>query len=132
MSQYRYTLHDGALVRQKRALLRFWAWMFNRSEDDDVNRLKNELVLSRSRVKNLARLIPKKQAMLDQRKKELRQLMDATGKHHSPSWRDKYSQRREPVKLIEELKMAKKKDPSSASKPEPVVLAQLTTPQRRR
>jgi hypothetical protein len=135
MSLYRYTIQNGAMIRQKRGFLRWWIWIFNRSEEDEVNRLKNELVLARSKVKNLARLIPKKHAMLEARKKELRAFMDSSGKHYGPSWRDKFSPRREAVRLIEEVKVAKKKEPNQHGppKPAPVVLAQLTTapPQRR-
>ena len=133
MSLYRYTIQNGAMIRQKRGFMRFWIWIFNRSEEDELNRLKNEMVLARSKVKNLARLIPKKAAMLEARKKELRTFMDSSGKHYGPSWRDKYSPRREPIRLIEEVKVAKKKEPNAAaSKPAPVVLAQLTTAPPRR
>jgi len=125
--KYRYALMEGVLVRQRRSFLFWWRWVFNQSEEDEINRLKNELVIARNKVKQLARLLPKKQAKLDERKKALRQYMEASGKQAGPVWVDKLSFRREPVRLIEDVKLAKKKEDRKESKPEPVVLAQLTT-----
>jgi hypothetical protein len=112
MSLYRYAVENGVLVRQKRKLLRWWMWAFNRSEEDRLTMMRNELVMAREKAKLLARRIPDLEKQLDDRK---RQLMDQGGTGRP--FRDSYQGRKEPVVLQERVNLARKK---RERKPKPV------------
>lgn len=105
MSQYRLAVQNGMLVRQKRKLLRFWLWCFNRSEEDHLIKMKNELMMAREKVKILSRRIPKE----EERLKKIRDTMVASGEANGRSYRDAWTARKEPVRLLEPVNLARKK-----------------------
>lgn len=104
MSQYRKAVQDGVLVRQKRGLLRFWMWFYNRCEEDHLTKLKNRLVLVKDEMRRLQRAIPKVQAEVDAEKKRL---LDMGGHNHP--YRDSWAPRRERVRLLEPGELKKRK-----------------------
>lgn len=121
MSQYRKAVQGGVLVRQKRAFLRWWYWSFNRSEEDNLNRMKNELIRHREMAKLLARRIPQEEARLNKEKDSLK---ENEGSHGMP-YRDSWTRRKEPVRLLEDVKTARKKG-KREPKPQPAPLFNIT------
>ena len=118
MSLYRLAVRNGLLVREKRKLLRFWMWSFNRSEEDYLNKLKNRLTQLRQEQSLLTQSIPEVEKRIKDAKESLLQRGDGgTG----PVFRDSWTPRREPVLLKKDVKLAapKKKDPpkKEAAKP---------------
>jgi len=105
MSQYRMSVWNGTLVRQKRRLFRFWMWAFNRSEEDYLNKMKNELRLNREKCKVLARRIPKEEDRL----KLIKDGLTNSNSRHSEPIRDSWTPRKEPVRLLEDVKVARPK-----------------------
>lgn len=126
ISLYRNEIRDGVLIRAKRSLLRWWNWSFNRSEEDYLIRLKNEYTVGMDKLKRLRRVIPE----VEKRDKDAREhlAMHGAGGVGQP-YRDKWSRRREPARLIEATNFAKKKD-KRGERPKPAVLAELTVPRR--
>ena len=109
MSKYRYAFQNGTLVKQKRSLLFFWRWPFNVSEEDELNKLMNQIVTLSGQVSRARRLLPKKAAQLKAKKAAFTQYLQQSGQKAGPTWRDSWRPRKEPVKLIEDLKVATKK-----------------------
>jgi hypothetical protein len=120
MSQYRYAVQNDVLVRQKRKLLRFWVWAFNRSEEDGLNKAKNQLVTHEDRVRVLRRQIVKKQAEIDDAKKAVKD-------HGSIVWTAPWSLASRPVYLVEDRKKRKKKREQPRKHPNDGVIARITT-----
>lgn len=117
MSLYRIAMQDGLLVRQKRRLLRWWCWSFNRSEEDTLIRMKNDLTMMREKVKLLSRRIPKEEARLKQKKDKLRENSNS----HGQPYRDQWTARKEPVRLIEDIALARKKTKQPRQSPKPLL-----------
>lgn len=111
MSLYRPAVQNGVLVRQKRKWLRFWMWVFNRSEEDHIIRMKNRLTAIEQEKHQLLKMIPEHEKRIEEAKKRL---MENGGV--GVPYRDSWSARREPVRLNRDVKLAKKKDPP---KPKP-------------
>jgi hypothetical protein len=105
MSQYRKAVQDGVLVRQKRKLLRWWMWSFNRSEEDFLNTMKNRLQALRQEQALLMKMIPEHEKRI---KDEKERIMNMGG--NSVPYRDSFSVRREPVRLKTDVKLPKKPD----------------------
>lgn len=128
MSQYRRTLQDSALVMQKRKMLprlNGWRWVFRWSEEDRLNRMKNKLWLARQEVTMLQRRIPQEEDRL----KKAKEALAAMGSNGVSSIRhDSWKPRREPVILLETIKVGRKaKDRPGYRKPEPIPLATIVT-----
>ena len=113
MSLYRKTVVDGILIRQKRNLIRFWIWTFNRSEEDYLIKMKNDLSKARAMVAQLSRRIPKEEDRL----KQIKDGLATTGAPHSIVTRDVWMRRKEPIRLIEDVKVGRKKAKRVAPKP---------------
>jgi hypothetical protein len=109
MSSYRLAIVNGVLVRQKRAMLRWWAWQFNRSEEDRLNTLKNNLVKAQAAAQMLAVQIKQETERIAGLKKKVHEWQDAGGRTGGPSWRDRWSRRKEPVLLQKDINVARKK-----------------------
>ena len=123
MSQYRNTIQRGAMVREKRKFLRFWVWSFNRSEEDQLNRMKNQLVKHNDEVRRLRRQVAKKQIVIDDAKKVLNSQGGTSPVTHGP-----WSFATRPVTLIEDLKKRKKLPLAQRKKgPNEGVIARLMT-----
>ena len=117
MSLYRIEVQDGVLVRTKRKLLRWWVWSFNRSEEEHIIRMKNEMTALRERQRRLARLIPEHEKRLKERK----EAMFKNGGLPGQAYRDSWSARREPPRLMEDVKLdRKKKEAAKVQKPYPL------------
>lgn len=104
LSKYRYELRHGVLIRTKRSLLRWWNWSFNRSEEDMLTRMKNEYTMGNERLKFLRKAIPALEKELNTRREQLDQMGGVTA-----PFTDKWSPRKEPVRLREATKFARKK-----------------------
>lgn len=119
MSLYRLAVHNGLLIREKRKLLRWWMWSFNRSEEDRLINMKNRLVTIRQEQSLLTAAIPEEEDRIKKIKENLREHgKDSTG----PPRRDSWSPRREPAKLKKDVnlpgkKKKEKKDPPPPPKP---------------
>jgi hypothetical protein len=109
MSLYRLAIVNGVLVRQKRALLRWWNWSFNRSEEDRLVTMKNGLVKAQQAVQMLVPQIKHETERIDGLKKQVRSWQDTSGKAGGPSWRDRWSPRKEPKILQKDINVARKK-----------------------
>jgi hypothetical protein len=109
MSSYRLAIVNGVLVRQKRALMRWWVWQFNRSEEDRLNALKNNLVKATAAVQMLVVQIKQETERITTLKKQVHTWQDAGGKAGGPSWRDRWTRRKEPVVLQKDIGVARKK-----------------------
>ena len=122
MSQYRYEIHNGILIRAKRKLLRFWIWRFNRSEEDELNKLKNQMSKLKHQMSLIARRIPHEEARIRKIRDGLR---DRPGEIQNDIW----SSRKEPIPLILEIKTAKKKGHRSppSNKSDDNVIAKIVT-----
>lgn len=117
MSLYRAAIQDGVLVRQKRKLLRWWIWSFNRSEEDTLIRMKNELMMAREKAKLLARRIPQEEERLKKKKDQLRENTGSSGQPYRDSW----TRRKEAVRLLEDIKTARKKAKQERQPPKPLL-----------
>ncbi len=95
MSKYRNTIRSGVLIREKRGLILFWRWYFNRSEEDEITKLKNRQVNAERELRNVQRAIPRHETQLSNAKKVL---SDMGGT--SPIWREGWAPRRNPSKAI--------------------------------
>lgn len=102
---FRAAIQDGVLVTQRKSVLLPWRWVFNDSEEDHLNRMKNELMMSREKAKLLARRIPQETDRLKKKKDKLQENSNSLG----VPYRDRWKARREPVRLIEDIKTARKK-----------------------
>lgn len=111
MSQYRFAFQNGALVRQKRSFALFWRWPFNRSEEDDLNKVKNQIVTLNDQLQRARRLLPKKEADMKARRDALTAYLQQSSAKAGPMWRDRWTPRRRPIVLIEGMKAKKKVDP---------------------
>jgi len=109
---YRLTIQDGVLVNQRKSVLLPWRWAFNDSEEDHLNRMKNELMMAREKAKLLARRIPQETDRLKKKKDKLQENSGSVG----VPYRDRWRARRDPVRLIEDINTSRKK---SKSKPLP-------------
>lgn len=114
MSMYRNNVRHGTLIREKRSLVMFWRWPFNRSEEERLIRMKNELTIAKSAQVRLVRQLKKEEARLKQAKEKLREDVERFGK--LPWWREGWSVRRYPPVLVEEQKVARAKK----ERPKPV------------
>ncbi len=131
MSLYRRSISDNVLVWEKRKLLprlTGWRWVFNRSDEDYVNKMKNELAKARALVAVLQRRIPNEEDRIEAIVKGLRAVgVGAT----STSQRDRWLPRRSPVRLLERIKVGRKKKDRlgfvGQPKPDPVELARIVT-----
>lgn len=112
MSLYRLAVQNGTLVRQKRKLLRFWMWAFNRSEEDHITRMKNRLHAIEQEKHQLLKMIPEHEKRVKDAKEALMQNSGGVGVPYRDSW----SARHEPVRLNRDVKLPKKKEPP---KPKP-------------
>lgn len=119
MSQYRLAFQNEVLVRQKRKAIFFWRWPFNRSEEDELNKLKNQIVAFNDQLNRARRLLPKKAADLEAKKKALLQWMQQSSSKAGPTWRDSWSLRKPPVPKPPGVKAAKKKRDRSDRGPLP-------------
>lgn len=93
--QYRTAILNDALIRERRSLLLPWRWVFNRSEEDRLNRMKNRLVSLRQEQAALTKMIPEEEDRVKKAKDKLRENSDGRG----PTVRDVWTPRREPVIL---------------------------------
>ncbi len=110
MSKYRLAFQNDVLVRQKRSAIFFWRWPFNRSEEDSLNKLKNQIVAYSDNLNRARRLLPKKEADLVAKKKALLQwIQQSSNTKAGPWWRDSWSFRKPPVPEPPGVKAAKKK-----------------------
>lgn len=126
MSQYRLAFQNDVLVRQKRKFLFFWRWAFNRSEEDALNKLKNQIVNFNDQLNRARRLLPKKEADIAAKKKALLQWMQQSSAKAGPVWRDSWSPRRRPLPEPPGVRSAKKKGLRSDRGPlPPTELARL-------
>jgi SMC interacting uncharacterized protein involved in chromosome segregation len=125
---YRLSILNGVLTRQKRALLRWWAWQFNRSEEDRLNTMKNNLVKAHQAARHLSVQIKQETERIKGLKDQLHKWQDAGGKAGGPAWRDRWSARREPVVLQENTQVALKKKERTIVQ-QPVELARLVVGQ---
>lgn len=114
MSLYRFAVQNGMLVRQKRKLLRFWMWAYNRCEEDHVTRMKNRLTAIRAEEAALLKMIPEH----EERVKKMKEKLNDTGGVGVP-FRDSFSFRREPVRLNRDVKVPKPKPKNDGNKPKP-------------
>ena len=130
MSRYARSIQNGVLVRVKQAAILRWRWYFNCSEEDQLNKMKNDLLKARQLVKDLSRRIPKAEDQLKKEKQALQDWMNSNGVNRGMPWRDSYRPRRNPVRLIEDTKTARKKSDRATGPPKrkPVPIAQITTP----
>jgi hypothetical protein len=100
MSLYRHVLRSGTLIREKRKLLRWWVWSFNCNEEDYINLMKNRLVQLREEQARLMKQIPEHEGRVKDRKEAI----DAAGGVSAP-WRDRWTPRREPKMLKQDVKL---------------------------
>lgn len=121
MSLYRKAVRHGILIREKRNLIRWWMWKFNRSEEDYINRMKNRLQACRAEQAKLMKIIPEHEDRLKKEKEKI-----AEDGNESKPYRDSYSPRREPVRLELDLKKPKFKDPKPKKRPP---LLEVRTPE---
>lgn len=105
MSLYRLAVRHGILIREKRNLIRWWMWKFNRSEEDYINRMKNNLQNARTTQAKLMKMIPEH----EERLKKAKERISEDGNESKP-YRDSWSPRHEPVRLDMDLKKPKKND----------------------
>ena len=122
MSLYRRTKVESVLVTEKRKLLprlTGWRWVFNRSDEDYLIRMKNKLLLARAEVAMLSRRIPQE----EERLKAIKDSLDLTGGISSPR-RDAWRPRMEPTRLLEKVNVGRKKKDRPA-KPAHHTLAKL-------
>lgn len=124
-STYRHTIRDGVLIRETRGMIFRWRWSFNKSEEDQLTTLRNQMVAIKDQLRKLQRQIPKVEVRLAERKKELAEKHGGT----SPPWVDLWTPRREPVQIKEPDGKKKKPDEKAKRKPHPDegVIAKLTT-----
>lgn len=106
MSLYRYAVRNGLLVREKRKLLRFWMWSFNRSEEDHIITMKNRLNAVEQEKYQLLKMIPEHEKRCKDMKERISEMGGA-----GPAFRDSWSPRREPKRLNRDVKLPKKKEP---------------------
>ncbi len=118
MSLYRLAVSSGLLIREKRKLLRWWIWSFNRSEENYLNKLKNRLTALRQEQSLLTAAIPEEEERIKKIKEYLLERGDGIG----PARRDKWSHRIEPVRLKKDTKLQgkKKKDKDPPTPPKPL------------
>jgi len=119
MSLYRYAVRNGVLIREKRKLLRWWIWSFNRSEEDYINRMKNRLQACRAEQAVLMKKLPEHTERIG----KVKDALSADG-NESRAYRDSWSARKEPVRLELDIKKPKKKDKSDG-KAQPTTLARI-------
>lgn len=130
ISKYRLEFQNSALVRTKRRAIFAWLWSFNKSEEDELNKLKNQITALSDQLYRARRLLPKKEADLSARKAALEQYMRQGGTNHGPTWTDSWTPRRSPVQLKEPVPSAKKR---SNKKKEPIpdsLVAKLVVPHK--
>lgn len=123
MSLYRLAVRSGILIREKRKLLRWWCWSFNRSEEDYLTRMKNRLVKLRAEQAELMKMIPEHEKRLKDAKDTLLNRDGGTGPPHRAPW----SPTHEPVVLRLDVKLKGKPKPSPAKRRDGVI-AELTVP----
>lgn len=128
MSLYRKVIQDSTLIVQKRKMWprpNGWRWVFRWSEEDHLNRMKNKLLLAKHEVTTLQRRIPQEEDRLKKSKEALAAMgSDGAGSQRRDSWKP----RREPVRLLEIVKVGRKaKDRPGYRKPEPIPLATIVT-----
>jgi hypothetical protein len=130
LSKYRLEFQNSRLVRTKRRALLWWVWTFNRSEEDDITKLKNVITKMSDQLYQHKRRLPKLEADLEARKNALRLYIEQSGKNYGPSWTDSYSSRKSPTVLMEPAQSAKVKKDKKASdgKPPDALLAKLVIP----
>ena len=119
MSLYRLSIVNGVLHRQKRALLRWWVWVFNRSEEDRLTLMKNNLVKAQHAARTLTIQIKQETERIKQAKEKIQNWGGS-----SPSWRDRWTYRQEPKILQENVNVAHKKK-ERVLKSEPTELARV-------
>ena len=105
---YRTAIMNDTLIRIRRSVLMPWRWVFNRSEEDRLNRMKNRLVALRQEQASLMKMIPEEEERVKKAKDKLRENSNGMG----PVIRDVWSPRREPVLLHQAVSVGggKKKD----------------------
>lgn len=118
MSLYRLAVYNGRLIREKRRLLKWWCWSFNRCEEDYLNTAKNALVENRKVHASLMKRIAHHEDII---KKTKDRLIDGNG--IGPTVRDSWSLRREPVVLRQDVKVPPLKKLPPKPKPEPITLS---------
>ncbi len=126
----RRALQDGVLVIQKRGWLLRWRWYFLRSLEDGLNKDLNDLVKATDMQRILRRRIPKRRAALKEIKDELLKAASHCVPPVGQATRDSWRPRKEPVKLLEDVKQPKlKKSDCKAprKRPEPVLEVGLGT-----
>ncbi len=126
MSQYRQQLRRGILWWYKRKLLprlTGWRWMPNRSEEEYLTRMINSLVAINKERTTLMKRIPVEQERIDKIKEGLANASNGVSSIERDRWRPPM----DPARLLEAIKLGKKKADRPA-KPGPVILANVTTP----
>ncbi len=125
----RRALQDGVLVIQKRGWLLRWRWYFLRSLEDGLNKDKNDLVKATDMQRILRRRIPKRLSALKEIKDELLKAVTHGGASHGYAYRDSWRPRKEPVKLLEDVKPPKSgSNKDKTPKPVPKPLLEITAP----
>jgi hypothetical protein len=130
---YRKTIQYDTLIMQRRSLWNPWRWVFDRSEEDPLVRMENELFGCREKSKRLTYLIPREKARLKKEKDLLIKYMVDHGTQGGQVVRDVWRPRKEPVRLIHDYSLErKKKDDSKGKAPKrPAVIAELSVPDRK-
>jgi hypothetical protein len=120
---YRRAIQDGVLVNQRRSVLLPWRWVYNDSEENHLNVMKNELTFAREKAKLLSRRIPQEEAALKKKKDKLQENSGSVGQ----PYRDKWRPRRAQVRLQEDIKLARSKKKRDHI-PRKGVIAELKVP----
>lgn len=122
--QYRTAILSDVLIRERRSLLLPWRWVFNRSMEDRLNRMKNRLTSIRREQAELMKMIPEEEARLKKAKERLRENSDGRG----PVFRDRWSPRLEPVVLQLDVKSGDKGKSKDSKPPKRKPLLELHQP----
>ena len=107
MSKTRLTVSEGKLVWVKRKLwprLSGWLWVYHRSDEDYLTKMKNELIKARGLVTLLQRRIPPEEDRIKEKIKALN-----AGSGEGPVQREYWWFRKRPVMLLENIKVGRKK-----------------------
>lgn len=123
--KYRLGFQNGVLVRQRKGVLFFWRWYYNRCEEDDLTKLKNRITSANRQLAADRRLLPQLEARLKARKDALTQYMQQANAKAGPEWNDSWSPRRAPLALLEDHASPKKKKQRDDKPMEPAEIARL-------
>jgi hypothetical protein len=92
--------------------------------------MKNNLLKAQQAARNLSNQIKKETERIKALKDQLHKWQDAGGKSGGPTWRDRWSRRKEPVVLIEDINVARKKKDRDKKYSPPAEIARLVLPTR--